>query len=97
MVTSGACRTVVGGVAIEWSAVDMFAVPSWAAVDHEVGEPSDLFWLSDGPTVEALRLYRPETLAEYREVRLGVRGVRDTRGHRVLAPALHDISGPWQL
>ncbi|MFI6347153.1 cupin domain-containing protein [Streptomyces sp. NPDC050560] len=69
VVRSGSGRSVVGGTAIDWRAGDMFAVPSWAAVDHEVGEPSDLFQLSDAPAMEALRLDRHETLEEHQEVR----------------------------
>jgi gentisate 1,2-dioxygenase len=33
-------------------------VPSWAALDHQAEEPSDLFVFSDAPAVEALKLAR---------------------------------------
>ena len=32
--------------------------PSWAPVDHEAGEPADLFAVTDRPVLEALHLYR---------------------------------------
>ena len=55
-------RSVIGGQVFEWSAGDMFVVPSWHAVDHEAEIDSDLFEVSDEATLRALRLFRDETL-----------------------------------
>jgi gentisate 1,2-dioxygenase len=46
----------------------MLAVPSWAVVDHEANEPSDLFAISDAPVLQALGLYRELTLDAPQEV-----------------------------
>lgn len=62
VVYSGHGRTVVDGRAFDWGPGDMITVPSWAAVDHEAGEPADVFVLSDAPVIEALRLARTEVL-----------------------------------
>jgi gentisate 1,2-dioxygenase len=68
VVFDGEGRTVIDGVAMTWSAGDMFAVPSWAAVDHEVFAEANIFSVSDAPLVEAARLDRTETLAQQQEV-----------------------------
>ncbi len=64
VVFRGAGTSVVGAQRFNWSAGDMFVVPSWTWVDHEVSEPSDLFALSDAPVIEMLGLDRQQTLAE---------------------------------
>ncbi len=69
VVFRGAGSSVIAGVRYEWSTGDIFVVPSWAAVDHEAAEDSDLFVLSDGPVTEALGLGRSETLPEPQAVR----------------------------
>ena len=58
----GAGATVVNGTRFEWGSGDMLSVPSWAVVDHEASEPSDLFAISDAPVLRALGLYRELTL-----------------------------------
>jgi gentisate 1,2-dioxygenase len=68
VVFSGRGRTVIDGVAMEWSAGDMFTVPSWAAVDHEIFSTADVFAVSDTPLVEAARLDRSELLSQPQEV-----------------------------
>jgi gentisate 1,2-dioxygenase len=68
VVFAGEGRTVIDGVAMTWRAGDMFAVPSWAAVDHEVFADADIFGVSDAPLVEAARLDRTEVLAQPQEV-----------------------------
>jgi gentisate 1,2-dioxygenase len=68
VVHRGSGATVVNGTRFRWTAGDMLAVPSWAAVDHEADETSDLFLLSDGPVLEALGLGRVETLGEQQQV-----------------------------
>jgi gentisate 1,2-dioxygenase len=55
---SGHGRTVMNGTAYDWKAGDVVVVPSWAALDHQAEEPSDLFVFSDAPAVEALKLAR---------------------------------------
>lgn len=68
VVFAGEGRTVIDGVAMTWQAGDMFAVPSWAAVDHEVFAEANIFSVSDTPLVEAARLDRTEVLAGPQEV-----------------------------
>jgi gentisate 1,2-dioxygenase len=62
VVLRGSGRSVVNATAFEWGAGDVFVTPSWAAVDHEAFEPSDVFSISDRPVLEAFHLYREETL-----------------------------------
>lgn len=64
VVRAGAGVSVVGGVEMEWKAGDIFVSPSWAAVEHRATVTADLFAVSDRPALEALRLYREESLAE---------------------------------
>jgi gentisate 1,2-dioxygenase len=45
---------------VEWGPRDIFVVPSWKGVTHEVQEESVLFSFSDRPVQEALRLFREE-------------------------------------
>jgi gentisate 1,2-dioxygenase len=58
----GSGRTVIDGKAFDWKAGDIFAVPSWRAVDHEADDQSDLFLFTDAPLIEALRLERSQVL-----------------------------------
>jgi gentisate 1,2-dioxygenase len=58
VVFRGRGRTVIGGELFEWGPGDVFVTPSWAPVDHEAGEPADLFAVTDRPVLEALHLYR---------------------------------------
>ncbi len=58
----GAGTSTVGGHRFDWTSGDIFVVPSWTSVDHEVTEQSDLFALSDAPVMEMLGLHREETL-----------------------------------
>ena len=64
VVFRGMGRSVVNGLQLDWSPGDIFVTPSWAAVDHEVSETSDLFVLTDTPVLKALHLYREERLTE---------------------------------
>jgi gentisate 1,2-dioxygenase len=69
VVFRGAGHSVIDGVAIDWSAGDIFVVPSWAAAEHRSADGADLFVLSDAPVMRALGLYREQTLAEPQQVR----------------------------
>ncbi|MEA2625217.1 MAG: gentisate 1,2-dioxygenase [Candidatus Binatota bacterium] len=69
LVHRGRGTTVIGGERFEWAEGDVFAIPSWAPVDHQADELSDLFVISDRPVLEALGLYREKTLEEPQEVR----------------------------
>jgi gentisate 1,2-dioxygenase len=64
----GAGASVINGTRFEWGPGDMLAVPSWATVDHQTSEPSDLFAISDAPVLKALGLYREITLSQPQEV-----------------------------
>jgi gentisate 1,2-dioxygenase len=68
VVFRGRGRTVINSTAFEWSAGDVFVTTSWAAVDHESFDRSDLFAISDRPVLEAFHLYRVETLEDAQPV-----------------------------
>jgi gentisate 1,2-dioxygenase len=68
VVFRGAGFSVIGGERFDWERGDAFVVPSWAAVEHEAAEPADLFAVTDRPVLEALHLYRQETLERQQEV-----------------------------
>ena len=60
--------SVINGERFDWDRGDAFVTPSWAAVEHEAAEPSDLFAVSDSPVLQTLHLYREETLAAPQQV-----------------------------
>jgi gentisate 1,2-dioxygenase len=68
VVFRGSGTTVIEGEAFEWGPGDVFAAPSWAAVDHRADEPADLFAITDRPVLQQLRLYREQELEEPQEV-----------------------------
>lgn len=68
VVFRGTGRTVISGQLFEWAPGDVFVTPSWAAVDHEADETADLFAISDRPVLQALNLYRQQTLPAAQEV-----------------------------
>lgn len=59
--------TVINGERFDWERGDAFVTPSWATVEHEALEPADLFAVTDRPVLEALHLYREETLTTPQE------------------------------
>jgi gentisate 1,2-dioxygenase len=59
---SGSGHTVINGERFDWERGDCFVTPSWSAVEHEAAEPADLFAVSDRPVLQALHLFREETL-----------------------------------
>lgn len=63
VVYRGSGATVIDGQRFRWSAGDMFAVPSWSAVEHHATEQSDLFAVTDAPVLDALGLHFTEELA----------------------------------
>ena len=68
VVYKGSGRSVVDGTRMDWSAGDMFVVPSWSTVDHEADETADLFTLGDAPVLRALNLYREQAVADPQQV-----------------------------
>jgi gentisate 1,2-dioxygenase len=68
VVHRGSGASVINGIRFQWGPGDMLSVPSWAAVDHEATEPSDLFAITDAPVLKALGLYRQATLDQPQEV-----------------------------
>ena len=68
VVFSGAGSSVINGERFDWERGDVFVTPSWAAVEHLAAEPADLFAVTDRPVLEALHLYREETLEGPQEV-----------------------------
>jgi gentisate 1,2-dioxygenase len=68
VVHRGAGASIIDGQRFEWQKGDMFVVPSWSVLEHEAGEPSDLFAISDRPVLQALRLFQEEWLDSPQEV-----------------------------
>ena len=56
----GEGRTQVGDQTIEWSARDVFVVPSWSPVRHHASGDAVLFSFSDRPVQQATGLFREE-------------------------------------
>jgi gentisate 1,2-dioxygenase len=59
-VVEGQGRTRVGDKVLEWKAKDIFVVPSWRSVSHEVDEEAMLFSFSDRPIQDKLGLFRED-------------------------------------
>jgi len=59
-VVEGRGRSRVGDRVFEWTAKDVFVVPSWCPVAHEAAEDSVLFSFSDRPVQKALGIWREE-------------------------------------
>ncbi len=67
----GEGETVIDGLAYEWSAGDMFVVPSWAAHEHRNRDSEGraiLFSVTDIPLLKAVDKYRVELLEGQQEV-----------------------------
>ncbi len=65
---SGRGFSVIGGKRFDWERGDAFVTPSWAALEHQAAEPADLFAVTDRPVLQALYLYREETLTRPQEL-----------------------------
>ncbi|HET7539158.1 MAG TPA: gentisate 1,2-dioxygenase [Polyangiaceae bacterium] len=57
-VVEGRGRSRVGDRVFDWSAKDVFVVPSWCPVAHEAAEDAVLFSFSDRPVQKALGIWR---------------------------------------
>ena len=68
VVYEGSGSTVIDGQRFDWTAGDMFVVPSWAAVDHEVQQQTHLFSIDDAPPLKSLGLFRHTELSEAQAV-----------------------------
>ena len=68
VVYRGSGCSVIDGQRFDWSAGDIFVVPSWAAVEHASAQGADLFSLADSPVLRALGLYREQELDAPQEV-----------------------------
>ncbi|MEO8972558.1 MAG: cupin domain-containing protein [Ktedonobacteraceae bacterium] len=68
VVYQGSGRSVINGVLFAWGPGDTFVTPSWASVDHEAFERTDLFAISDRPVLQGLHLYREEELAVRQQI-----------------------------
>jgi len=60
----GSGRSRVGDQVFEWGPKDVFVVPSWCRVQHEVDEEAVLFSFSDRPVQKVLGLWREEAIDE---------------------------------
>ena len=56
--TEGSGRSQIGSDVIEWSEKDIFVVPSWNSVVHEIDTEAVLFSFNDRPIQEKLGLFR---------------------------------------
>lgn len=66
-VVKGVGYSVIDGVRLDWSAKDIFVVPSWATHEHvnlSADDDAALFSFTDQPVMTALGLYREEPHAE---------------------------------
>jgi gentisate 1,2-dioxygenase len=61
-VTEGHGQSHIGGATFPWGPHDIFMVPSWSAVSHEVEQEAVLFSFSDRPLQKTLGLWREEIL-----------------------------------
>jgi gentisate 1,2-dioxygenase len=59
-VVEGEGTTIVGGTRFDWQPRDIFAIPSWAPVQHSASVESVLFSFSDRPAQRALGLWREQ-------------------------------------
>jgi gentisate 1,2-dioxygenase len=59
-VAEGRGQSRIGDRLFQWSARDIFVVPSWCSVSHEAAQDSVLFSFSDRPAQKALGLWREE-------------------------------------
>ena len=62
-VAEGRGRSHIGGSTLGWGPHDIFVVPSWRPVSHEVLDEAVLFSFSDRAAQKALGVWREETLA----------------------------------
>ena len=62
-VVEGRGRSMVGDETFDWSAHDVFVVPSWCTVSHHPASDATLFSYSDRPVQKALGLWREEAQA----------------------------------
>ena len=66
-VVEGTGETIIDGVRFTWGRGDVITLPSWALHEHANTSSRDaaiLFSIQDRPVLEALGLYREETLME---------------------------------
>jgi gentisate 1,2-dioxygenase len=59
----GEGSTKIGDETFNWSAGDVFVVPSWKTYSHNTKGASVLFSISDRPAQEALGLWREQRAA----------------------------------
>lgn len=60
VVRDGTGHSVIDGQRFDWTAGDMFVVPSWSVAAHHADTEADLFTCGDAPVLRALGLYREE-------------------------------------
>jgi gentisate 1,2-dioxygenase len=63
VVMRGQGRSTVEGKSFDWRFGDALAVPAWSRMEHQAGEDSVVFSMSDEPVMRASRYYRFETLS----------------------------------
>jgi gentisate 1,2-dioxygenase len=66
VVFDGTGSTRIDDQTFGWGPGDIFVVPSWSVVEHEAQKRSDHFVISDRAVLEALGLYREETVIRER-------------------------------
>ena len=68
VVFQGSGYSVMNGQRFDWSRGDMFVAPSWTLVEHCAGETADLFAVTDKPMMQALHLFREQSLDQPQQV-----------------------------
>jgi len=68
VVYEGSGYTVINGQRFAWHKGDVFVVPSWAIVEHQAHQVSDLFAVTDRPILAALGLFRETTLDQPQQI-----------------------------
>ncbi len=68
VVFRGSGYSVIDGQRFDWNEKDIFVTPSWSVVEHHAHEPADLFAVTDRPVLEALHLFREESVADPQEI-----------------------------
>jgi gentisate 1,2-dioxygenase len=61
-VVEGEGHSVIDGKTFEWGVNDIFAVPSWKAVEHHAASDAVVFGYSDRATQERLGMWREERI-----------------------------------
>lgn len=68
VILNGSGNSVINGIRFDWGRGDIFVAPSWATLEHEAIEKSEIFSINDTPVLRALELFREEHVDQRQEV-----------------------------